>query len=68
MLIKEKLETFAFSPAETVVVDYLLTAPEALDQLSIQEIAAQTYTQPSTLVRIAKNSILTVGNLLRNTI
>lgn len=54
MLIKEKLETFAFSPAETVVVDYLLTAPEALDQLSIQEIAAQTYTQPSTLVRIAK--------------
>lgn len=44
MLIKEKLETFAFSPAETVVVDYLLTAPEALDQLSIQEIAAQTYT------------------------
>ena len=54
MLIREKMETIKFSPAEKEVVDYLLRYPEVLDEKTMQEIAAETYTQPSTLIRIAK--------------
>ena len=54
MLIREKMETIKFSPAEKEVVVYLLRYPEVLDEKTMQEIAAETYTQPSTLIRIAK--------------
>ncbi|MGA9519342.1 MAG: MurR/RpiR family transcriptional regulator [Trichococcus sp.] len=54
MLIREKMETIKFSPAEKEVVEYLLRYPEVLDEKTMQEIAAETYTQPSTLIRIAK--------------
>ena len=48
MLIREKMETIKFSPAEKEVVEYLLRYPEVLDEKTMQEIAAETYTQPST--------------------
>lgn len=54
MLLKEQLEKYKFSPAESIVVNYLLDFPEKLEELSIQQLASETYTQPSTLVRIAK--------------
>ena len=54
MLIREKMETIKFSPAEKEVVDYLLRYPEVLDEKTMQEIAAETYTQSSTLIRIDK--------------
>lgn len=54
MLIKEELETYPFSPAEAVTVAFILREVEVLENLSIQAIAKKTYTQPSTLVRIAK--------------
>lgn len=54
MLLRERLEKFEFSPAEGVVVEYLLEHSDKIDEMSIGELAAETYTQPSTLVRIAK--------------
>ncbi|MGM0123985.1 hypothetical protein IGI37_001359 [Enterococcus sp. AZ194] len=54
MLIKEQLETYSFSQAESLTVSFLLEHPEELEVLTIQEIAKKTFTQPSTLVRIAK--------------
>ncbi|KAF1296737.1 sugar isomerase [Enterococcus sp. JM4C] len=54
MLIKEQLETYPFSQAESVTVAFLLEHPERLEAMTIQEIAAETFTQSSTLVRISK--------------
>ncbi|WP_027108338.1 MurR/RpiR family transcriptional regulator [Lacticigenium naphthae] len=54
MLIREKMETVKFSPAEKGVVDYLLHYPELLEEKTMQDIASETFTQPSTLIRIAK--------------
>lgn len=54
MLIREKLENFDFSPAESIVIDYLLTSPEKIENMTVQKIADETFTQPSTLIRIAK--------------
>lgn len=54
MLIKEQLQTYKFSSAEQVTVDFLLTYPEQVQDLTIQTLASQTFTQPSTIVRIAK--------------
>lgn len=54
MLIKEQLETGDFSQAERVTISFLLDHPEQLEAMTIQEIATETFTQPSTLVRIAK--------------
>ena len=42
MLIREKMETIKFSPAEKEVVEYLLRYPEVLDEKTMQEIAAET--------------------------
>ena len=63
MLIREKMETIKFSPAEKEVVDYLLLYPEVLDEKTMQEIAAETYTQPSTLIRIAKKLGFGMGGM-----
>lgn len=54
MLIKEKLETFRFSPAEETVASFLLTSPEQIEHQSIHKLAKANFTQPSTLVRLAK--------------
>lgn len=54
MLLREQLESYSFSPAERTAVDFLLRFPDQIENLTIQELAIKTYTQPSTLVRIAK--------------
>lgn len=54
MLIKEKLQTHKFSPTEQVIADYILEHPEQIADMTVQEIAEQTYAHPSTLIRIAK--------------
>lgn len=54
MLIKDKMEATKFSPAELTVIDYLLKAPEKIEDKTTQQIAKETFTQPSTLIRISK--------------
>ncbi|MGT2667059.1 MurR/RpiR family transcriptional regulator [Streptococcus rifensis] len=54
MLIHEQLQHFPLSPAEKGVANFLLAFPEKLETSSIQTIAQNTYTQPSTVVRMAK--------------
>lgn len=54
MLLREQMESFEFSPAERVAVNYLLKHPDQIEDMSVQELALATYTQPSTFVRIAK--------------
>ncbi|MDH6363663.1 DNA-binding MurR/RpiR family transcriptional regulator [Enterococcus sp. PF1-24] len=54
MLIREKMKSHKFSAAEQTVVDYILTTPETLADLTVQEIAKKNFTHPSTLIRIAK--------------
>lgn len=54
MLVREQLEKQVFSEAEQVVVNFILNNSDRIENMSIQEIALQTYTQPSTLIRISK--------------
>ena len=54
MLIREELKSYDFSSAEAVAVDYILSKPDQIDHLTIKELAEMTFTQPSTIVRIAK--------------
>lgn len=56
MLIKEQLQTLHFSSAEQVTVDFLLHYPEKIADFTIQALAKQTFTQPSTIVRLAKKN------------
>lgn len=55
MLIKEELESYSFSQAESLAVRYIINHVEELEKISIQALAKETFTQPSTIVRIAKN-------------
>lgn len=54
MLIKEEMENMAFSPAESTTVTYLLKYVDQIENMSVQELAKETYTHPSTIIRIAK--------------
>lgn len=54
MLLKECLETSQFSAGEKPIVELLLREPERICQLSLKEIAKETYSSPSVCVRIAK--------------
>ena len=54
MLLIEKIQAAAFSPAEQTVIDYLLVQKTAIETLTIQEIATATFVHPSTFIRIAK--------------
>lgn len=54
MLIIEKLKKTKFSSSEKVLVDYILTKKETIRDKTTKEISAETYTSPSTLIRIAK--------------
>lgn len=53
MLIRERLERCDFSNSEQTVIQYILKKNLAIKDMTTKEIAAQTYTSPSTLVRIA---------------
>lgn len=54
MLIREKLENCNFSNSERNVIHYILEQGTAIETMTTKEIANETYTVPSTLVRIAK--------------
>ncbi len=54
MLLQEKMQSTDFSPSEKIVVAFILTKQENIEQYSITMIAEETYTSPSVLVRIAK--------------
>ena len=53
MLVKERFEHTAFSGSEQILVDFILANPEKIKDMTTKEIAAETFTSPSTLIRIA---------------
>ena len=54
MLLRDKIKQTTFSPAETQVVHFLFENTQQVAQLTIQEIANQSFVHPSTLIRVAK--------------
>lgn len=54
MLLHEKMKHTKFSAAETQVVNFLLTQPMTIEELTIKEIAQATFVNDSTLIRVAK--------------
>lgn len=54
MLLQEKMAGYPFSPSEKVVVDFILNKQEQIEYYSTKTIAAETFTSPSILVRIAQ--------------
>ena len=54
MLLREKMENYAFSNSEKMVVDYLLKEGSHIQNMTVKEIAEETYTVPSTIIRVSK--------------
>lgn len=54
MLLREKMENYAFSNSEKMVVDYLLKEGSHIQNMTVKEIAKATYTVPSTIIRVSK--------------
>lgn len=54
MLITEKLETYHFSPSEAIIVDFVLKKNHQLQHLTTTQIAEETFSSKSTLVRVAQ--------------
>ncbi|MGT2785233.1 MurR/RpiR family transcriptional regulator [Streptococcus merionis] len=54
MLITEKLETQHFSASEGIIVDFLLQHPHRIKDLTTTQIAEETFSSKSTLVRVAQ--------------
>lgn len=54
MLITEKLEQYEFAASEKVLIDYILEKKELIKDKTTKEIAKETYTSASTLIRISK--------------
>lgn len=54
MLITEKIKQTSFSPTEHQLVDYILAQRQELKHKTTKQISAETFTNPSMLVRIAK--------------
>ena len=65
MLVREKLENGNFSNSEKAVIDFILEEKTAIKHMTTKEIAAATFTVPSTLVRIAKKLDYTGWNTLK---
>lgn len=53
MLIRERMESTPFSNSERTIVEFILEQKEKIRDMTIKEIAAATFTSPSTLIRIA---------------
>lgn len=66
MLIHEKFENCKFSNSEQQIVNFLLEKKLELKNMTINEIAAATFTVPSTLVRIAHKMNYTGWKELKN--
>ncbi len=54
MLITEKLEQYDFASSEKVLIEYILKKKELIKDKTTKEIAKETFTSASTLVRIAQ--------------
>lgn len=54
MLIIEHLKSKAFSDAENQIADYLIQFPHELAQLTTQNLANFTHTNPNSVIRLAK--------------
>ena len=55
MLLSEKMKKASdLSDTQKKIVDFMLEYPERLKSMSLQDIAAKTYTTPAALVRLAK--------------
>ena len=54
MLIKERLETTRFSNSEQVIVDYLLKEQLNIENKSTTQIAKETFSSKSTIVKVAQ--------------
>ncbi|KAA9297502.1 MULTISPECIES: MurR/RpiR family transcriptional regulator [Aerococcus] len=54
MLIKERLDQVQFSPAEQNIVKYILENPSKIEEMTTQEIADITLTNPTSVIRVAK--------------
>ncbi|MDO4535229.1 MAG: MurR/RpiR family transcriptional regulator [Clostridium perfringens] len=54
MLITEKLEQYNFAASEQILIDYILEKKELIKDKTTKQIAKETFTSASTLVRIAQ--------------
>lgn len=54
MLLKERMKSFPFSNSERIIVDYILDKQDEIKDYSTKMVADETYTSPSTLIRISK--------------
>ncbi|WP_041138376.1 MurR/RpiR family transcriptional regulator [Beduini massiliensis] len=54
MLLKERMMNYPFSNSERINVDYILEKQHEIKDYSTKMIADETYTSPSTLIRISK--------------
>lgn len=54
MLLREQMKHIHFSNSETIIIDYILEKNELIKNYSIKTIAKETYTSPSTMIRISK--------------
>lgn len=54
MLLTERMKEKIFSPSEEAIIHYMFDQQGDLRQKTTKQIAAETYTHPSTLIRVAK--------------
>lgn len=54
MLIQQKLERAHLSDAQQAVMDYFLTQRNKIQNMSISDVAKNTYTSTTTIIRLAK--------------
>lgn len=54
MLLTEKMKEEIFSTSERAIIDYLFEQRENIKDKTTKQISKETYTHPSTLIRIAK--------------
>lgn len=54
MLLTERMKEKIFSPSEEAIIDYMFDQRGDIRDKTTKQIAAETYTHPSTLIRVAK--------------
>ncbi|MFL2106246.1 MurR/RpiR family transcriptional regulator [Desemzia sp. FAM 23991] len=54
MLLTERMKEKIFSPSEEAIIDYMFDQRGDIRDKTTKQIAAETYTNPSTLIRVAK--------------
>lgn len=54
MLLQERMKQYPFSNSERIIIEFILEKQDQIKDYSIKMIADETYTSPSTLIRISK--------------